>query len=142
MTKTKQKGFDLALLDTKAASEHSFPLQLRHPHTDEPLGAVIHIVGDECEAVRDFTRKLMQKTQSRESLARKRGKDVVPQLEELEEAVVDSAVARTTGWDDLWLGGEAVVFSEQKARELYAQYEWIRTQVMDASKDLGNFIKG
>lgn len=141
MSKQKLSGFQFDSLNTKAASETPYELALTHPVTGETLPVTIQVYGDDSQAVREYTRKQLKSLMRKQSFAQRTGKNQDPSLDELEEMPIESAIVRTAGWSGFTDNGEELPFTAENARKVYAQL-WIAQQVIEASRDLGNFIKG
>lgn len=130
------QSMDLSTLDTRKGSEQGFELTLTHPQTGAALPGRITLLGQDSAAWEDKTRELMKGRVER--LARNRKNRA--SLEEMEAETIDQLVAVTTGWSGIVLSGEAIPFSADKARWLYASYPWIREQAYEAVNDRGNFL--
>lgn len=113
-------------------------LTLTNPKTGTPTASTIDILGpehpDRKKLAIDRTRKLRTEFQ-------RQGK-IVPTdpLEDI-EAETDYLVACTQGWS-LTVGGQALVYTPQAARELYTnpKRQWVRVQVKKALEDADRFI--
>ena len=135
---------DLNKLNVSEAAESGFKLNLVHPVTRQPIdGAFITIRGDDSKTVQKWIRGVISRKQTEELMAKKRGREVEPMsLAEAEDQANESAAKRVIGWEGIANGKTELVFTEENAKALFAEHNWIRDQVLEASRDLGNFVKG
>lgn len=129
-------SMDLASLDTRKGAEQGFELQLMHPTTGAPLPGKITVLGQDSAAWQD---KLNEGVKRRVKRLERNRKNLLT-MEELEAESIEQLAAVTTGWSGIMLAGEAIAWSPEKARWLYATYPWIREQVYEAVNDRGNFL--
>jgi hypothetical protein len=138
---TKAKAIDLRSLDTAAACDKGFELELVHPITKAPLGQFISVVGKDSAAFRDHVRRSANDRLRKQAMMQRRGKDAdVPTVEQIEAEAVDLLVACTTGFRDVDYGGP-FEFNEANAKKLYTEQAWVRAQVDEAIGDLENFMQ-
>lgn len=139
----ENKKFDIASLDTVAASNDGAELELRHPVTNAPLGVFISIVGKDSDSFREYQRRKFNEYLRAEHAARIRGKNAPPQksAEEYEDDMLTLLVTCTRSWKGVVFKGVDLEFNAENVRMLYKNSPWIRDQVNDAVGDLGNFLK-
>ena len=124
-----------------AASEAGFTFEPVYPN-GQGIGATITVRGPESAQVRAVLRRQLAELQTRELQAKKRGKEPdAPGLEELEAQAIELAVAYTITWTGFEDGGVPMDPTEANFRAIYADYSWIRRQVIDEAQDLGNFAQ-
>jgi len=128
---------DLATLDTRAGANAGFDVELKHPDSGDPIGAVIRVYGADSDAYKD--KQLTQQRERLEKLARK-GRVQPPTPEQLEQQSIELLAAATDGWQGLEIGGKPVEFNRAAAVQLYGDYPWIREQVDAAIHDRANFL--
>lgn len=135
---------DLAKLNVAEAAEAGYKMQLVHPVTREPFkGVYITVRGDDSKTVQGWIRGIVTRRQMEEAAARRRGKEAEPMtIAEAEEQAAEGAAKRIIGWENIGRDGKLIEFSFEAAKSLCAENPWIRDQVLEASKDLGNFVKG
>lgn len=135
---------DLAKLNVSEAAETGFKMQVVHPVTRQPIdGAFITVRGDDSKTVQKWIRGVIARRQSEELMAKRRGKEAEPlSFAEAEEQANEGAAKRVIGWEGIANGKTELQFSEDNAKQLFAEHPWIRDQVLEASRDLGNFVKG
>lgn len=140
---TKTKAFDLSSLDTAAACDNPFKLELVHPVSKEPLGCGVMVVGKDSATFKGHVRKKANERLRKQAMHSRRGKDTeIPTIEQIEAEAIDLLVACTTGfWGDLVVDNEPLAFSPDNARRLYERFGWAREQVDEAVGDVENFIK-
>lgn len=137
------KAIDLASLDTQAACDRPFSLELKHPVTGAPLGCGVQIVGKDSAKFKDHIRQSANEQLRRNAQAQRRGKDIeTPTIEQIEERGVDLLVACTTGFfGEILLDKEVLTYSPDNARKLYTRFPWAREQVDAAVGDIENFMQ-
>lgn len=134
---------DLAKLNVAEAAEAGYKMQLVHPVTREAIkGAVITVRGDDSKLVQGWIRSIVTRRQMEEAAARRRGKEADPiTIAEAEDQAAEGAAKRIIGWEGIGREGKLIECSFEAAKTLCAENPWIREQVLEASKDLGNFVK-
>lgn len=148
---TKASFLDFETLDTEAASEQPFELELLHPATKKPLGVFISIVGAESGEIKADVRKEINRDRIKEFQAARNKQGVEPEtIEEQEADSVRLASKLAKGWRTVTDGksepvviwkGEKLDFSSDNLTRWLLQFSWARVQILDASRDLGNFLK-
>lgn len=134
-------GLDLAKVNFSEKAEVGYEFELRMPGTDEPLGAFIKVRGVDSPKVKAYGKKVFREMQVKEAQAKRKGREPDQiTIEEAEDLAIESAVVRTIGWRGIEEDGKEVKFSEENAARIYREYPFIRTQVMDESDQLLNFI--
>jgi hypothetical protein len=137
MTKT---ALDLGSLDTAAACDKGFELELAHPITRAPLGQFITVVGKDSKQFRDHVRRASNDRLRKQATQQRRGKDMEPPtVEQIEAEAIELLVNCTTGFREVNYGGP-LTYSEANARKLYTEQSWVRSQVDEAIGDLENFM--
>jgi len=134
-TITPPTGFDLAAIDTVAACNKPFELEIVHPVSKKALGVFISIVGKDSDVYRAKIKTLVDESLTRS--ARGRG---AQSSDKIEESNINALVAATTGWRNVVLDGVALEYSNANARKLYKRILPIREQVQEAINDLENFM--
>lgn len=129
--------FDLSKLDTVAAAEQGARLELRHPVTDEPLGAVLILAGTDSKAYRRHEAAVSNRFIDRMAKG-KRGKG--KSAEEQEREAIEGIAACTLGWTGVGLDGEELPFTADNAHKLYARFPWAREQAREFILDRENYL--
>jgi len=134
-------GLDLAKVNFSEKAEVGYEFELRMPSTDEPLGAFIKVRGADSPKVKAYGKKVFREMQVKDAQAKRKGREPDQiTIEEAEDLAVESAVVRTIGWRGIEENGKEVKFSEENAARIYREYSFIRTQVMEESDQILNFI--
>lgn len=134
-------AFDLKKNNLSKLAEAGFEFEVLLPETLEPTGIFITVRGKESPVVKAYGRKKFQEFQQKESVAKRRGKELEPMsLEEAEELSVESAVLRVIGWRGVQEDGVDVPFSKENAERILLEHAWIREQVIEESDNLSNFL--
>lgn len=132
-------AFDLVKQDFNKAAEAGFSFELKLP-TGEASGAKLTVLGDMSPTVKAYSRKKFSEYQMKQSLAKRKGRDIDDMsLEEAEELAVEAALVRLVNWSGVQESGTDVKFSKEKAKEVLTQHSWIREAVMAEAADLTNF---
>ena len=138
---SKANAIDLSSLDTAAACEKGFELELVHPITKEPLGSFITVVGKDSPTFEEFNRKRANESLRKNFQRQRRGKDAdAPTVEEIEREAISLLVACTKEFRNVIYKGAVLPFNEENARTLYAEQKWVRAQVDEAIGELENFM--
>ncbi len=150
--------FDLASLDTIAASDKGADIVILHPIPPKaPVGIYITVLGKHSEAFRDLVKDRANKRIAKESFDARRGKFGKPKTaEEFEAEAIEMLCACTVGWgkctvnDDgeiidktastFKFDGEQLSWNVANGKLVYGRMIWLRQQVDDAIGDLENFI--
>lgn len=131
-------AFDIVTQDFSATAEAGYTFELILP-TGEDSGAKLTILGDMSKTVRAYSRKKIKEFQLQQQTARRKGKEVEPSIEELEEMAVEQALVRLIGWEGITEKGKVVPFSKEKAQEILTAHPWIREAIIDEAADVTNF---
>lgn len=147
---TKAVAIDFDSLDTSAASERGFELELVHPETKAPLGVFVNVIGMESPEVKAEIRKEINRDRVKEFQAARNSKDAAPKTIEEQEAETIRLAARVCkGWRTVIDGksepvihwkGEKLDFTADNLSRWLTHFGWARTQVIEAANDLGNFL--
>lgn len=130
-------GYDLDALDTAAGSEAGTQVDLRHPATGAPIGMWVRILGPDSATAIGFAQQNQRRR--REQFAQERRSPAARTAEELDDDDLEWLVAVSRDWY-LVLGGEAIAFSQVRAREIYRRFRWIRNQLEGVAVERGNFL--
>jgi hypothetical protein len=115
--------------------EFLFDLELRNPHTDEPLGIKMKIRSAGSEPSKAILRKHTDKNLERRIKGRMPKADQM-ELEELERV---ASYIHSWDWGDNTYKGEIPVFSMKKAVSILEEVGWIFGQVKEAAENVTNF---
>ena len=112
---SKDNTLDFDSLDTTAACEKPFELELLHPDTKKPLGVFVSIIGTESAEIKAEFRKELNRERQREFQAqRSPNKAVEPKTIEEQKAEEEWAKTKRLGeqggsrLDDAWIHGKIV----------------------------------
>lgn len=140
-SKGEARGFDLSKNDLSEIAETGFRFELKMPGTEEGVGAFFTVRGAKSPKVLAFAKKKYNEYQLRAKDARRRNKEAEDlTLDEAEDMGVDSAYIRLIKWEGMLEDGVAIPFDEENVKRVLRKHDWIRTQITDASDDIGNFI--
>lgn len=144
----KNNVVDLASIDTAAACNKGFEVELRHPVTNQPLGIFWGVLGSDSDIFRDHVKETINDRLRKEAMAKKRGRDLeVRTMEDAEQDSIELLIVCSTHWrtgdeKTLRFKGEDLAFSVPNAKRVLEDMRWIRAQIDEAIGDLGNFMKG
>lgn len=152
-------AFDLAALDTVAACEKGFELELKHPITEAPTGVFIGLKGKDSPTFKKYVQHQSNDRLRKQFERQRKGKDAeAPKVQEIEASAIDLLVTCTTHWrtvtqradpennieeksvPTVTIAGQVLTFSEENCREVYTRFPIIREQVDEGIGDLENFI--
>lgn len=143
----KNESFDLASIDTVAACNKGYEVELKHPATNEPIGIFWSVLGSDSDTFRDYMKEATNAKLRKDAMARKRGKDVeVRTVEEAEKETIDLLTLCSLGWRStdssaIKFKGEDLAFNVPNVRRVLTELPWIRRQIDEAIGDLENFMK-
>lgn len=130
---------DLAKNNFADQAEAGYEFELEHPATGEGMGAFIKVRGDRSRVVQAHARKRVTELQTKEKMAKRKGKDTDMSLDELEAMAIESAIVRVISWRGIAQNGEEIPFTKENAQEVFKEHSWIREQVMENAEQLLNF---
>lgn len=139
MEQSNPKGFDFGAFDLTTPAEEGFELDVVDPASGKPFGASITIVGEHSDRAEQWKRRFFDRVQAKKRQAEKAGRAYEPTYDELQEQLVQQAVALTIGWKGFLDGGQPVPFSEDAVTKVYRKHDWLRDLVIAESRTLGNF---
>ena len=141
---TKSESFDLASIDTIAACNKPFDMELVHPVSRVGLGVFFSLVGKDSDIYRARVRAMAD--------SRLRGAKDDDSLDKLEAKNIDAIVAANVAWwtvvdgkkidGIVTLGGEKLDFTPANQRTVFTKILPAREQAQEAINDLGNFMPG
>jgi hypothetical protein len=144
---------DLKELDTTAACERGFELELLHPSTAMPLSMFITVVGRDSDT---FTKLQNEQNRQRLGRAQKLGNRPMISLDDIEHETIDVLAACTRSWRrivseegeqkgqelaTLLLDDQELTCTKANATKLFTRMKWVREQVDAAVMDRANFLK-
>jgi hypothetical protein len=143
---------DLKDLDTTAACEHGFELELLHPITGKPLGMFVTVLGRDSDV---FTKVQNDQARVRMQKAQRMGQKATFTLEDIDRETIDLLAACTVSWrrivsdggqkgqevKTLLVDGSELECNKANAVQLYTRFKWVREQVDVAVMDRANFLK-
>lgn len=122
-------------------AEAGYEFELIVPGEVEGSGAFITVRGAESKIARAQQRKRFKENQMKEEKARRLGKEVKFELEELEDLATETAVTRVINWRGIVLdetSGE-LFFTPENAVQVFTDHPWIREAVLKESNEIDNF---
>jgi hypothetical protein len=140
-TNPAPRGLDIASFNASPEADVGYTLQLVHPATGAPLGASITIAGEESERMQEWSRRLFERVQRDERLAKKAGRQIERSFDELQEQLVQKAAALTLAWSGMLMDGRPAEFTPANVERVYRAQRWLRDLVLEEARVLGNFVK-
>lgn len=131
---------DLLNLNLGQYAEETQDMQVVHPVTgvpqvdDDGQPVIIKLIGMDSKLAQDTVKRRAERYMSTKSQ-----KNIT--VEAATEMSADLLAKMTKGWSGLTEGGEAIVFSEAKAKEIYIANSWLREQVNEFVDNRANFFK-
>jgi hypothetical protein len=105
---------DLSIFDLETRAEGGFTVAIHHPSTYKPVGIEIDVYGIDSKTA---------------AAAQKRMASAIADGADKESAQMVFLAECTKGWRGIADAGKEVVFSADKAAEIYRKYKAIREQV-------------
>jgi hypothetical protein len=134
-------NLDLANIDTPAASEAGFEIEL--DYNGKPSGWFVTVRGEHAPTVKKWQLGLGNKFRLREWQDKRKGKgdNPAPMTEEDMELGLRGAAMRISGFREIPFGGQPFQFNEKNAYELVRRHPPFADQVLEASAEISNFTQ-
>lgn len=137
----QKKKIDLSSLDTVAACNKPYKLELLHPVSKEPLGQFVLVYGPESDILQQYRDEQVAERIRKVEEAQRRGTSIKTQTPEEQRAIgIELLVACTAGFEGIEFNGP-IDFTHANAKKLYATLPWVKEQVDTAISAIGNFMK-
>lgn len=140
---TKAKSFDLGSIDTIAACNKPFELEIKHPATGLGTGVFISVLGRDSDVYRGRVRAMADQAMRLAAIGKPNPNDA--SLDKAEAKSIEALVAATVGWrtgDDptVSVKGEKLSFTPENVARVYRELLPVREQVQGAINDVANFM--
>ena len=133
-------AFDIKKTNLAEQAEAGYEFEVKLPDGSS-TDFYITVRGNLSPKVKKFSKDLFNQLQLKELQAKRKGKADQPvDLEEAEETLVKSAVARIVTWKGLEDGGKVVDPTQENFVRIMTELDWVRKQVLDESDNDANFI--
>lgn len=132
-------AFDFIKTNIAELAETGYEFAVKLPD-GTPTDFLITVRGTHSAKVKAYSKKLFNQMQIKEQQAKRKGKESEMSLEEAEDLSIESAVTRIVSWKGLEENGKEVKFTEENARRIMRELDWVRTQVLEESDIAANFI--
>ena len=133
-------AFDIKKTNLAEQAEAGYEFEVKLPDGSS-TDFYITVRGNLSPKVKKFSKDLFNQLQLKELQAKRKGKADQPvDLEEAEETLVKSAVARIVTWKGLEDGGKVVEPTQENFVRIMTELDWVRKQVLDESDNDANFI--
>ena len=137
---------DLKDLDFASKAEEGFDVVLLHPideteleHEDKKM--FIRVVGADSVTFRNIKNRKSREAQiERIKQSKKKGQEKLIDLDEVAVEISEMLQECTLG-GDVYLDGKWIKLTNKNSFDIYAQYEWIRTQIDRAMSDKENLMR-
>jgi len=115
--------------------EFLYDLELRNPHTDEPLGIKMKLRSSGSETAKAILRKHTDKNLER------RIKGRMPKADQMETEELERVASYIASWDwgENTYKGESPVLSMKKAVSILEGEGWMFGQIKEAAENVTNF---
>ena len=133
-------AFDIKKTNLAEQAEAGYEFEVKLPDGSS-TDFYITVRGNLSPKVKKFSKDLFNQLQLKELQAKRKGKvDQPVDLEEAEETLVKSAVARIVTWKGLEDDGKVVEPTQENFIRIMTDLDWVRKQVLDESDNDANFI--
>ena len=133
-------AFDIKKTNLAEQAEAGYEFEVKLPDGSS-TDFYITVRGNLSPKVKKFSKDLFNQLQQKELQAKRKGKADQPvDLEEAEETLIKSAVARIVTWKGLEDGGKVVEPTQENFIRIMTELDWVRKQVLDESDNDANFI--
>lgn len=132
-------AFDIVKTNLAAKAEAGFEFEVKLPD-GSPTEFFITVRGSQSPVVKAYSKKVFLQLQTKERDAKRRGKDNDLSLDEAVDMAVESAAMRIIGWRGLEEDGKVIKYTEENAKRIMRELDWVRAQVLDEADIAANFI--
>ena len=133
-------AFDIKKTNLAEQAEAGYEFEVKLPDGSS-TDFYITVRGNLSPKVKKFSKDLFNQLQQKELQAKRKGKiDQPVDLDEAEETLIKSAVARIVTWKGLEDGGKVVEPTQENFVRIMTELDWVRKQVLDESDNDANFI--
>ena len=133
-------AFDIKKTNLAEQAEAGYEFEVKLPDGSS-TDFYITVRGNLSPKVKKFSKDLFNQLQLKELQAKRKGKADQPvDLDEAEETLVKSAVARIVTWKGLEDDGKVVEPTQENFVRIMTELDWVRKQVLDESDNDANFI--
>ena len=133
-------AFDIKKTNLAEQAEAGYEFEVKLPDGSS-TDFYITVRGNLSPKVKKFSKDLFNQLQQKELQAKRKGKTDQPvDLDEAEETLIKSAVARIVTWKGLEDGGKVVEPTQENFVRIMTELDWVRKQVLDESDNDANFI--
>ena len=133
-------AFDIKKTNLAEQAEAGYEFEVKLPDGSS-TDFYITVRGNLSPKVKKFSKDLFNQLQQKELQAKRKGKADQPvDLDEAEETLIKSAVARIVTWKGLEDGGKVVEPTQENFVRIMTELDWVRKQVLDESDNDANFI--
>lgn len=131
-------AFDIVKTNLAEIAEAGYEFEVKLPD-GSPTDYFITVRGTQSPKVKAFSKKVFNQMQIKEQQAKRKGKDVDFSLEDAEDMAVESAVVRIVSWKGLEEDGKEIKHSEDNAKRIMRELDWVRAQVLEEADIAANF---
>lgn len=133
-------AFDIKKTNLAEQAEAGYEFEVKLPDGSS-TDFYITVRGNLSPKVKKFSKDLFNQLQQKELQAKRKGKADQPvDLDEAEETLIKSAVARIVTWKGLEDDGKVVEPTQENFIRIMTELDWVRKQVLDESDNDANFI--
>ena len=133
-------AFDIKKTNLAEQAEAGYEFEVKLPDGSS-TDFYITVRGNLSPKVKKFSKDLFNQLQQKELQAKRKGKADQPvDLDEAEENLIKSDVARIVTWKGLEDGGKVVEPTQENFVRIMTELDWVRKQVLDESDNDANFI--
>lgn len=131
-------AFDIVKTNLSEIAEAGYEFEVKLPD-GSPTDFFITVRGTQSPKVKAFSKKVFNQMQIKEQQAKRKGKDVDFSLEDAEDMAIESAVVRIVSWKGLEEDGKEIKHSEENAKRIMRELDWVRAQVLEEADIAANF---
>ncbi len=132
-------AFDIVKTNIAELAETGYEFEVKLPD-GSPSEFFITVRGQHSPKVKAYSKRVFNQMQIKEQQAKRKGKELDISLEDAEDLAVESAVVRIVTWRGLEEDGKEVKFTEDNAKRIMRDLDWVRSQVLEESDIAANFI--
>lgn len=131
-------AFDIVKTNLAEIAEAGYEFEVKLPD-GSPTDFFITVRGTQSPKVKGYSKKVFNQMQIKEQQAKRKGKDVDFSLEDAEDMAIESAVVRIVSWKGLEEDGKEIKHTEENAKRIMRELDWVRAQVLEEADIAANF---
>lgn len=132
-------AFDIVKTNIAELAEAGYEFEVKLPD-GTPSEFFVTVRGNHAPKVKTYSKKVFNQMQLKEREAKRKNRETDITLEEAEDLAVESALVRIVSWRGLAEDGKEIKYTEENAKRIMRELDWVREQVLEESSIAANFV--